>query len=78
MKQFLWILVSLLLAPWLAAQELTYKQVNNLPYSTSTDVYAKERCQLDLYYPEGAIGFPTVVWFHGGGLTSGNKFVPEE
>ena len=78
MKQFLWILVSLLLAPWLTAQELTYKQVDNLPYSTSTDAYAKERCQLDLYYPEGATGFPTVVWFHGGGLTSGNKLVPEE
>lgn len=78
MKQFLWILVSLLLSPWLTAQELTYKQVDNLPYSTSTDAYAKERCQLDLYYPEGATGFLTVVWFHGGGLTSGNKFVPEE
>ena len=78
MKQFLWILVSLLLAPWLTAQELTYKQVDNLPYSTSADAYAKERCRLDLYYPEGATGFPTVVWFHGGGLTSGNKFVPEE
>jgi acetyl esterase/lipase len=30
----------------------------------------RERCVLDLYLPEGK-GFPTLVWFHGGGLTEG-------
>ena len=35
--------------------------------------YEKERCKLDLYVPAGKKGFPTVVWFHGGGLTEGNK-----
>ncbi len=28
---------------------------------------------LDLYVPQGARGFPTLVWFHGGGLTEGDK-----
>lgn len=37
-----------------------------------------ERCKLDLYYPENAKDFPTVVWFHGGGLSGGSKFIPEE
>jgi len=37
----------------------------------------KERCRLDVYVPEDQTGFPTVVWFHGGGLTSGERFVPE-
>jgi acetyl esterase/lipase len=32
---------------------------------------------LDLYYPKDTRDYPTVVWFHGGGLTSGERFVPE-
>jgi acetyl esterase/lipase len=30
----------------------------------------RERCVLDLYLPEGK-DFPTLVWFHGGGLIEG-------
>lgn len=37
----------------------------------------RERCRLDFYHPLDAKGFSTVVWFHGGGLTSGEKSVPE-
>ena len=32
-----------------------------------------ERCKLDVRWPLGVTGFPTVVWFHGGGLTEGSK-----
>jgi acetyl esterase/lipase len=39
--------------------------------------YMKERCVLDIYYPKNKQGFPTVVWFHGGGLKAGNKFIPQ-
>lgn len=38
--------------------------------------YMKDRCRLDLYYPAKVKDFPTVVWFHGGGLSAGGKFVP--
>jgi len=31
------------------------------------------RCKLDVKWPAGQTNFPTVVWFHGGGLTSGSK-----
>ena len=34
---------------------------------------APERCRLDVKWPKGATNFPTVVWFHGGGLTGGNR-----
>lgn len=34
---------------------------------------APERCRLDVKWPLGETGFPTVVWFHGGGLTNGGK-----
>jgi len=53
----------------------TLENINYYPESVSeTDEYIKERCVLDLYYPEEKNGYPTVVWFHGGGLTGGNKF----
>jgi acetyl esterase/lipase len=35
--------------------------------------YETERCLLDLYLPEGESDFPVLVWFHGGGLTAGDK-----
>jgi len=37
----------------------------------------KGRCKLDIYYPENVDNFITVVWFHGGGLTGGEKSIPE-
>jgi acetyl esterase/lipase len=63
-------------------QSPAYSTLENVPYYPSEvsdqDPYLKERCVLDIYYPEKMEGFPTVVWFHGGGLTGGNKFIPEE
>lgn len=43
----------------------------------STDAM-RDRCRLDLYAPIGTKGFSTVVWFHGGGLTGGERAVPQE
>ena len=45
------------------------------PGKPATD-YQQERCRLDVYYPENKAGFATVVWFHGGGLTGGNRHIP--
>jgi acetyl esterase/lipase len=44
-------------------------------YKTGPDLsaYERERCALDLYLPEGMSEFPVLVWFHGGGLTGGDK-----
>lgn len=30
-----------------------------------------------VYYPEKLKGFATIIWFHGGGLTEGNKDFPQ-
>ncbi len=38
------------------------------------DDYQKSQCKLDIRYPVGKTGFPTLVWFHGGGLTSGERY----
>ena len=58
----------------------TYQLMENVSYREdgATDAYAAERCVLDVYYPENTTGFPTVVWFHGGGITGGEKSIPQE
>ena len=55
-----------------------YSTETNILYRMEgeTDNYMRERCRLDIYHPDGRKDFPTVVWFHGGGLTGGNRFVP--
>lgn len=52
-----------------------YNFVRNISYTSADeqDGYRKERCVLDIYYPETDKGFATLVWFHGGGLETGNK-----
>lgn len=62
------------------AAELTYKVDVGIPYrpeNTLTDEDGgSKRCRLDFYRPENAKGFLTVVYFHGGGLTGGNRSIP--
>lgn len=63
-----------------------FSQVNgslkelNIPYYSKSinesDKYINEKCLLDIYYPENLKGFPTIVWFHGGGMTGGDKALP--
>jgi acetyl esterase/lipase len=62
------------------AQVTEYVTKTNIPYSDNSiigaDEYIKERCVLDIYYPKNIKSFPTIVWFHGGGLTGGEKEIP--
>jgi acetyl esterase/lipase len=37
--------------------------------------YQREMCRLDVHYPKNAKGFATVVWIHGGGLSSGSRAI---
>jgi acetyl esterase/lipase len=60
-----------------APAKLEYATDSNIGYYTDArDEYQKERCKLDVYYPKGTQGFPTVVWFHGGGMTAGERYIP--
>jgi acetyl esterase/lipase len=60
-------------------QAAKYGTLKDILYRSGEDLteYARERCRLDLYYPENVKDFATVVWFHGGGLTGGNRSVPK-
>ncbi|MES2660304.1 MAG: alpha/beta hydrolase [Verrucomicrobiota bacterium] len=37
----------------------------------------EKRCVVDLKIPAGQQGYATLVWFHGGGLTGGNRDFPQ-
>lgn len=82
MKIISWVFVFF---AWVIQAETVQKQVyeleENLRYypdaASRLDPYIQERCVLDFYYPKGQKDFPTVVWFHGGGLTSGEKYIPD-
>lgn len=64
----------------ISAQQVDYETKLNIPYYNesirNSDEYIKERCVLDIYYPSNLTNFPTIVWFHGGGLTGGEKEIP--
>ena len=37
------------------------------------------RCVADVLHPaDKSARLPVIVWFHGGGLTGGNKFIPPQ
>lgn len=83
--------VLLLCAGWLsgpaaqasdaAPQErpTAYKTQKSISYWISEPAgSSSERCVLDLYYPSEQERFPTVIWFHAGGLKQGNRYIPGE
>ncbi|KAA5544697.1 alpha/beta hydrolase [Roseiconus nitratireducens] len=67
-------------APAADVDEHGYRLIRDLPYTPADaepESSPPERCRVDLYYPAGRNGFATVVWFHGGGLKSGKKSIPD-
>ena len=81
MKQLFLTFFLIITGCFLFAQQPEYATKVNIPYYSesirNSDDYIKERAVLDVYYPENAKGFSTVIWFHGGGLTGGSKEIPE-
>jgi len=74
----LFILLSVLSVSLTLSAQTDYTTERDIPYHTDADAYAAERCFLDFYYPTNVRDFPTVVWFHGGGLEAGGKEIPRE
>lgn len=54
-----------------SADDILYREPGGI------DDYAKEKCRLNIHRPVGASNAPVVVWFHGGGLTKGEKSIPK-
>lgn len=79
MARLLIFLLAFLFSTPFFSQE--YSLISNIHYYdekvNQSDVYINERCVLDIYVPKNVKNFPTVIWFHGGGLTGGQKEIPE-
>ena len=70
-----------ILAAWasvglVAATHLT--ETNLLYRSGDLTDGMRERCRLDVHYPRGGSNLATVIWWHGGGLTGGNREIPRQ
>lgn len=54
--------------------------IRNISYvsNSETDAYRQERCKLDIYKPGNGNNYPTVVFFYGGALEMGEKYISEE
>ena len=74
---FMRLVVALFIVPIAFAAEYVVEEDVAYREGDVTE-YMAERCKLDVYYPKGDDGFATVVWFHGGGLAAGKKFVPDQ
>jgi acetyl esterase/lipase len=57
---------------------IEHRTVTDVPYRSTSDGSDEgpERCRLDLHVPVATSDFATVVWFHGGGLTKGERELP--
>ncbi|MDX2445426.1 MAG: alpha/beta hydrolase [Bacteroidales bacterium] len=80
MKKILLILCITGLVVYAHAQDTKYETKLNIHYYNESinqsDEYIQERCVLDIYFPKDLKNYATIVWFHGGGLTAGNKEIP--
>lgn len=77
MKKILLLSAVLMLSGALTAEMLKDVAYYEKDAPACGDVeYRNERCKLDISIPEKVKGFPTVIYFHGGGLSRGNKGYP--
>ncbi|MBC2607080.1 alpha/beta hydrolase [Pelagicoccus albus] len=72
------ILLASLLIQIASAQSAAYRDVLDVPYfsESNPDPYTQEKALLDIHYPEANELAPVIIWFHGGGLTGGQREIP--
>lgn len=83
MKQRLFFLFAFFcIVSCIQAKEIVRTVTENVAYYSDdiligADDYQKSQCRLDISAPKDAGSFPVLIWFHGGGLTSGKKHFPD-
>lgn len=75
MKRILLLAFALVVTVTASARNYSYDK--EILYKGAPDSYTEKMCRLDVAYEEGTEGRPVIVWFHGGGLTSGWRHIPE-
>ncbi|MFC4209877.1 alpha/beta hydrolase [Pedobacter lithocola] len=82
MKREIFTIILCCLSVFASGQKEVYLQKNNIlyyqDYNQKPNALISARCKLDVYYPKSSTKFSTLIWFHGGGLTAGNKEIPAE
>ena len=78
MNRLLRLLAILAFAGLEAGELRTLRDITYKDDVISQTPYEQERCKLDLTLPADAKGFPTYVWFYGGGLKNGGKDLRSE
>lgn len=76
MQRLFFLLLAVLAAISASAADIVEKDIQYRP--GAADAYAASRCRVDVARPDSSSGAPVVIWFHGGGLTSGSKTLPAE
>ncbi|MEO1614688.1 MAG: alpha/beta hydrolase [Planctomycetota bacterium] len=77
-----WLLVSVFAVTSAVAEDSSSKSAETVEIDVRyrpqlNDPLVDEFCRLDIAIPADQSDFPTVVWFHGGGLKSGDKKIPK-
>jgi acetyl esterase/lipase len=75
--------LKLLLLSWLAhapmlGATLSITETNVIYRTGNLAADMQEKCRLDIHYPADATNSPAVIWFHGGGLTGGDRTIPKQ
>ncbi|MFD0991176.1 alpha/beta hydrolase [Mariniflexile jejuense] len=82
MKKLAKNILILMLPLCMMSQSVKYKQDSAISYLTVEkgiiSDYQKEKCLLDIYYPKNKAKAPVIIWFHGGGLTAGERSIPSQ
>lgn len=82
MRKLLFILTFGFAQLVLFAHDSLYVKRENINYYDEainrSDEYIRQSCVLDIYYPKCIKKISTIVWFHGGGLIEGEKYIPEQ
>ena len=62
-------------------EKIEYKTETSIAYyseeAMKDDKYMRDMCVFDFYYPANITDYPTIIWFHGGGLTGGKRNIPD-
>lgn len=75
-----WLVIAVCVLNFAAAKETPelVRKVDGISYHGADKKVEDpdKRCFLDMRLPKNAKDFPTLVWFHGGGLTGGKRELP--
>lgn len=77
-RRLLFSIFLLLVVSGLHSQNVDYQLAKDISYYEDADptAYQEKMSTLDISYPD-VKDAPVIIWFHGGGLTAGEKELPE-